>query len=84
VTPIPRHQFRSRIGITRLEQDVQHGNERHERKNIQYGREYIEHYRQHQIFLIGRYESPQYLQKFLHLYRIVLSKKKQSTPADNL
>ena len=66
VHTVPADKARDLLDIRCLEQDLQDGDERHKREDVQYRGKDIEHDAQHQILLIGRNEAPQYLQEFFH------------------
>ena len=67
VRPIPRHQTGGGLCITRLEEDLQDGDQGRKREYIQHSRQDVEHDAEDQVFLIRRHKPPEYAEKFFHI-----------------
>ena len=55
------------VGLLHLEQDLQDGDNEHEREDVQNGRKDIEDNVQNQEFFVRRYKASEYLDKFFHV-----------------
>lgn len=63
----PWHKLCGSTGSLRAEKNLQDGDKGCEREDVEHCREDIEDHRQRQILLVGRDETPQYLEEFFHI-----------------
>ena len=68
VVEAPRHKLCGCTCALRAEQYLQDRDEGGKREDVEYSRQDVEHNRQGKVLLVWRYEAPQYLEKFFHLY----------------